>query len=79
MKDIIYKIITVSNVTKTVRHAHHTVDVLPASLKITNLMSFKDVQDAIKDSMNRMNNVYHNVVMVLKLMMSNVMMGTLVH
>ena len=62
-----------------VRHAHHSVVVLPASLKINNLMSFKDVKDAIKDFMNRMRNVHRSVVMALKLMMNNVMMEILVH
>ena len=41
-------------------------------------MSFKNVQDVIKDFMNRMGNVYYNVVMALKLMMNNVMMEILV-
>ena len=59
------------------RRAHHLVIVLPVS-KISNQMSFKDAQDVIKDFMNIMRNVYHSVVMALKLRMNNVMMEILV-
>ena len=63
MKVITYTSINVWNVINIVKHAHHSVNVLPAFLKISNQMSSKDVQDAMKDSMNRKINVYHNAVM----------------
>ena len=63
MKGITYTTINVWNVINIVKHAHHSAIVLPAFLKISNQMNCKDVQDAMKDSMNRKINVYHNVVM----------------
>ena len=79
MKDFIYQTMNVSNATNIVRHVHHSVIVLHASLKINNQTNFNDVKDVIKDFMNRMRNVYPNVVMASKRMTNNAMMEILVH
>ena len=79
LKAITYTTTNVWNVINIAKLAHHSVGVLHASLKINNQMSFKYAQDVIKDFMNRMRNVYHSVVMALKLMMNNVMMEIPVH
>ena len=78
MKDITYTTINVSNAANIVKHVHHSVFVLPASLKINNQMSFSVVQDVMKDFMNRIRNVYHSVVMASKPMTNNAMMEILV-